>query len=201
MGEIERRFITVEMRASEGEEMIIEGYPIVYDQETDIGWFREKIAQGAATNALARSDEFVLFNHNADIPLARRANGTLTATEDDRGVFIRADLSKSDRGPGIYRDVKSGLINKMSFAFTVARQTWIEEKDQKDLRVVDEFEQLYDYSPVTYPAYQQTSVQARSAETIFQDHKSTTVEERAGSPETEEQLDLLKRKAELTIRG
>ena len=156
---MERRFIQVEIRAADGEsgELIVEGYPIVYEQEANLGIFREKIAKGAAKEALKRSNEFVLFNHDSNIPLARRTNGTLEAKEDDKGVFIRADLSKSSRGPGVYEDIKNGLIDKMSFAFTVERDSW-----EDDLRTVEEFSEIFDYSPVTYPAYTDTELVARS---------------------------------------
>ncbi len=184
--EIERRFLTVEMRASESEEMIIEGTPIVYDQETDLGWFREKIAKGAATGALGRSDIFLLFNHDPNQPLARSKNGTLTAWEEDDGVHMKADLSKSEKGPGLYRDIKSGLIDKMSFAFTVKRQSWQENNDDElDLRIVEEIEELYDLSPVTYPAYKQTELTARSAEQIAKEHESATAEENSEPSEPE----------------
>ena len=121
----ERRFIDVkEIRASENE-MIIEGYPIVYESVTDIGgWFKEVISRGAATSALARSDEFVLFNHDSNYPLARRSNGTLEATEDEHGVKIKADLSGSARGRETHEMIKNGLIDKMSFAFTVEKEEW-----------------------------------------------------------------------------
>lgn len=167
---MERRFQTCELRAKdEAGKMIIEGYPIVYEQETNLGYCREKIARGAATEALQFSNEFVLFNHNADIPLARRANGTLEVMEDDKGVFIRADLSKSVAGPGVYADIKSGLIDKMSFAFTTEADSWDE-----DLRTVEKFAELFDYSPVTYPAYKQTEIVARNKNEVFRGRTRTT---------------------------
>jgi uncharacterized protein len=201
--EIERRYLTVEMRAADGDQMIVEGTPIVYEQETDLGWFREKIARGAAHQALTASDIFLLFNHDPNLPLARTKNNTLTAWEEDDGVHMKADLSKSEKGPGLYRDIKSGLIDKMSFAFTVKKQTWVEEENKTDLRIVDEIEQLYDLSPVTYPAYQQTQLTARSAEQIAKKHKAATATENPGSPgaDLSGQLDMLKRKTELIILG
>ena len=158
---MERRFREVELRAADSDkgEMIVEGYPIVYDLETNLGYCREKIAKGAATEALTKSNEFVLFNHDPNIPLARRANGTLEVSEDEHGVFMRADLSKSTAGQGVYNDIKNGLIDKMSFAFTVEVDEW-----EDDLRTVKTFRELYDYSPVTYPAYEQTEIMARSIE-------------------------------------
>jgi len=87
---------------------------------------------------------------------------------------MRADLSKSTLGPDMYKDIKAGLIDKMSFAFTVEKQTWIEEEGKSDLRIVDEIKELFDLSPVTYPAYQQTELVARSAEGIAEEHKAST---------------------------
>ena len=181
---MERRFISAELRASEGDEMIVEGYPIVYEQETDLGYCREKIARGAATEALAGSDEIVLFNHDANIPLARRANGTLEVKEDDHGVFIRADLSKSSAGPGVYADIKNGLITKMSFAFTCDNDTW-----DDDLRTVNKFKELYDYSPVTYPAYKQTEIVARSAKEATRTKPEVSTETESPSTEDVREVD------------
>lgn len=178
---MERRFIETEIRAAgEGDDLIVEGYPIVYDQETDLGYCRERIAKGAATEALKRSDEFVLFNHDSNVPLARRANGTLTVKEDDKGVFIRADLSKSSAGPRVYQDIKNGLINKMSFAFTCERDTWDE-----NLRTVESFAELFDYSPVTYPAYKQTEIVARSADEATRNRPEPSTEGEGSSTEEE----------------
>lgn len=182
---MERRFREMEIRAIDDseEKMIIEGVPIVYEQETDLGWFREKIAKGAAKEALSTSDIFLLFNHDSNRPLARVKNKTLEAWEEDDGVHMRADLSKSELGPGIYRDIKNGLIDKMSFAFTVEEETWTEKEGETDLRTVVQIKELYDLSPVTYPAYQQTELVARSAEKIAENHKPTPVEP---EPSTEE---------------
>ena len=187
--EIERRFTDVkELRMSE-DGNIIEGYPIVYDQETNIGgWFREKIAQGAATEALKTSDEFVLFNHDPNFPLARRSNGSLEVIEDEHGVKIKADLSKSARGREVHEMVKAGLINKMSFAFTTDKESWTyaQAEGETDLRVVEKFRELFDYSPVVYPAYKQTELQARSAKDILDSREAPAGDEQPGAPEEAE---------------
>lgn len=188
MKDAERRFMTVEVRASD-QEMIVEGRAIVYDKETDLGWFRESVAKGASTEALTRCDAFLLFNHDPNQPLARIKNGTLTASEDDEGVTIRADLSKSAMGPDVYKNVKSGLIDKMSFAFTVEEEKWVINEDRKktDLRVITKFRDLFDFSPVTYPAYKATELQARSAEAIYNSHR-TSLEEPETSVDVEEDI-------------
>jgi HK97 family phage prohead protease len=204
MKDIERRFTNVKELRFLDEGNIIEGYPIVYEQETDIGYFREKIARGAATNALKNSDEFVLFNHDPNFPLARRSNGTLEVTEDDHGVKIKADLSKSARGREVHEMVKAGLIDKMSFAFSTEKESWeyAQTPGQSDLRTVEEFRELFDYSPVTYPAYKQTELQARSAEDVFESRKAPSGDEQPGAPGDKDYLgilDVYEREATLII--
>jgi len=166
----ERRYFPIqEMRASKTDDgkMIIEGYPIVYEKYANLWGFKEIIRQGASTEALKRSDELVLWNHEVDQPMAARKNGTLEAKEDDKGVFIRADVSKSVWGRDGYEAIENGIIDKMSFAFDVARggDNWFwEEIDgvEFEIREIIIFQELYDYSPVSYPAYNDTEVIARS---------------------------------------
>jgi len=170
--EPERRYMPFdqEMRVTEEEDkMIIEGYPIVYNVYAPIWHFREIIRKGAATKALKTADEIVLWDHESSKPMARRSNKTLEVKEDDHGVFIRADVSKTVWGRDGYEAIKNKVINKMSFAFDVNRDG---EKWHDDLiegvkiptREIIEFAHLYDYSPVSYPAYKQTTVNARGLE-------------------------------------
>jgi len=167
---VERRYLPIqEIRASKTDDgkMIIEGYPIVYEKYANIWGFKEIIRQGAATEALKRSDELVLWNHEVDQPMAARKNGTLEVREDDKGVFIRADVSKSVWGRDGYEAIENGIIDKMSFAFDIARggDNWFwEEIDsiEFEIREIIKFQELYDYSPVSYPAYNDTEVVARS---------------------------------------
>jgi HK97 family phage prohead protease len=172
----ERRYFEMkELRSEKREDgaMIIEGYPIVYDQPCVMyGCWKETIARGAAKNALTRSNELVLWNHMRDQPMARRSNGTLTVTEDDHGVKIIADVSKTRWGRDGFEAVQTGTIDKMSFAFDVAPngQRWdIEKVDgiDIDVREITEFGEIFDYSPVAYPAYEGTEIQARSKEIAY----------------------------------
>ena len=167
----ERRFVpfTGEMRAAKGDagDMIIEGYPIVYEVYAPLWGFREIIRKGAAAQALKRSDELVLWDHESGQPMARRSNGTLEVKEDDHGVFIRADVSKTVWGRNGYEAVAAGVINRMSFAFDIASsdgEKWHTDEVEGarvETREILEFGQLYDYSPVSYPAYKETEVTAR----------------------------------------
>lgn len=166
---IERRYLPIQdMRASLTDDgaMIIEGYPIVYDTYAPIWGFREIIRKGAATKALKTADEMVLWDHESGQPMARRSNGTLETKEDEKGVFIRADVSKTVWGRNGHEAIRNDVIDKMSFAFDLERdgEKWSTEKVEGveiETREILEFKTLYDYSPVSYPAYEDTTVQAR----------------------------------------
>ena len=166
----ERRFIPIgEMRVSEGDngELIIEGHPIVYEKYANLWGFKEIIREGAATEALKKGNEYVLWNHGASMPMAGRKNGTLEAKEDKKGVFIRADVCKTVWGREGYEAIEANLVDQMSFAFDVARggDNWFFEKIdgiEFEVREILKLEVIYDYSPVTYPAYEETEVIARN---------------------------------------
>jgi len=184
---VERRYFPVqELRLSRGDdgEMIIEGYPIVYEKYANLWGFKEVIRRGAAAKALKRSKEFVLWNHLADMPMAGKRNGTLEATEDEKGVHIQADVSKTVWGRNGYEAIDAELVDKMSFAFLVKKDSWdVEEFDgvKLDVREILEFGTIYDYSPVTYPAYEDTEVVARSKELALRSKpKSGAPDEEAG---------------------
>ena len=201
----ERRFLPIqEMRTSEEDgKMIIEGYPIVYEKKAYLWGWIEIVHRGAATEALKKSDEIVLWDHESGKPMARRKNGTLEVTEDSKGVHIRADVSKTVWGRDGYEAIKNGVVDKMSFAFTTKDQKWTTEtKDGEcmDLREIFSFDELYDYSPVSYPAYDDTELQARSKEIAFRNKPEPETSGEStptGGEEKQAPLDLLLRKQEL----
>lgn len=114
--------LTVREEAQESK-MIIEGYPIVFEQEAYIdcgfdGWF-EKVDRNAFANA-DMSDVALKYNHNDNkLILARTRNGSLTLTIDDHGVFMHAELIDTTEATDVYKMVRSGLLTEGSFAFTV----------------------------------------------------------------------------------
>jgi len=184
--EPERRYFPItEIRAlEEDSKLIIEGYPIVYDTYADIWGSKEIIRKGAATNALKRSDELVLWDHESGQPMAAKKNGTLEAKEDEKGVFIRADVSKTIWGRNGYEAIKNGVIDQMSFAFDIERDHWMyEDFDEIEIEVREilEFRTLYDYSPVSYPAYEDTTVQARCKELAFRNKPESGAPDESGT--------------------
>lgn len=153
-----------EVRASENDkeqEMIIEGYAVVFNQITDLGWCKEIIDRNAF-NGADMKDCVLKYNHNDSfLILARTRNKSLELSIDDHGLKIRAKLIDTTNNKDVYKMIKEGLLDKMSFAFTVAERKWDYETDT---RTVLRISKLYDVSVVDVPAYDNTEIYARSKE-------------------------------------
>ena len=150
----------VEIRA-EGDTVSVSGYAAVFNSETIIGGsYREQIAPGAFADAIGRDDVMFLINHDG-LPMARTKSGTLTLAEDERGLYMSAELDSSDPDVrAIVPKMKRGDLDKMSFAFSPEVQSWDDSGDMP-LRTIRQAS-LYDVSIVTYPAYQDTDIGLRS---------------------------------------
>ena len=140
----------------ESGKMVIEGYAAVFDKETLIGaedWgFYESIDKKAFDGANMK-DVPLKYNHSDNVPiLARTRNKSLELSVDDKGLFIRAELLDTTDSVDMYKRIKAGLIDKMSFAFTVKDEDmWMEEKSTH--RKITRFDRIFDVSVVDTPAY------------------------------------------------
>ena len=152
---------THEVRA-ESDDLTLEGYAAVYDQEADLGAFREVIARGAFSDVMEDDVRFLL-NHDG-APMARTTNGTLELSSDENGLFYRAQLVDTQASRDLHAMIKRGDITQSSFAFTVEEQ----ERSENGARVITKIGSLLDLSAVTFPAYPTTEVYARQM-----DHKAT----------------------------
>lgn len=157
----DRAYRNFEIRADENE-MRIEGYAATFEQETvmyeyDGIQYKEVIDRGAFSGA-QMADVVMNFNHGGK-PVARTKNGTLTLEVDSVGLKVSADLSGTDEGRKLYEEVKGGYIDKMSFAFTVSSEEYT--KDTRTRRITG-IKRLYDVAAVDFPAYDTTSIYARS---------------------------------------
>jgi HK97 family phage prohead protease len=143
----------------------IRGHAAVFDRlSEDLGGFRERIARGAFRKALDQNDDVrLLINHESYPVLARTKSGTLELREDPRGLHVFADVAPTSSARDLRMSMQRGDIDQMSFGFTVAEggDTWTMDGEQI-VRTVTRVDQLFDVSIVTFPAYQQTSVDARS---------------------------------------
>lgn len=159
-----KEFRISELRALENndeDKMIIEGYAAVFETETDLGWCKEIISRDAFNNC-NMSDCVLKYNHNDScLILARTRNKSLELTVDSKGLKIRAILIDTTQNRDIYKMIRAGLLDKMSFAFAVKKQEWNYEND---IRRITEISQLFDVSVVDVPAYDATEIYARGKE-------------------------------------
>jgi HK97 family phage prohead protease len=167
--QLERRFFamppTLETR-EEGKPTIIAGYAALFNVRTVIwGMWEESIAPGAFTRAIKdKHDTRSLFNHDANWVLGRTKNGTLTLREDQTGLWTETTPPDTQQARDVVENIRNGNVDQMSFAFIPKETQWTfsEKRGEMDHCEILDLD-LYDISPVTYPAYQETSVGLRSA--------------------------------------
>ena len=179
MNKKETRLAEVRM-LEEDNKMVLEGYAIVFDQETLIGdednGFVEVISRNALKGTYMK-DVPLKYNHmDSFLILARTKNKSLTLSIDDYGLKVRAELLDTTSNEDVYKMVKAGLLDKMSFAFTVKSHTW-DRSGKIRKRVIEEIDRLYDVSVVDVPAYDQTSIYARSLDLVETELKAMDVAE------------------------
>lgn len=151
--------------------MTLEGYAALYDEETVVGGQRERIERGAFEGRLD-DDVRLLFNHDSNTPFARTTNGTLQLSLDENGLYYKADVIDTQAGRDLYAMVKRGDVSQSSFAFNIS-----ERRFEEGVMVIEKVGQLFDVSPVTYPAYQATTVVARKQEEKKETMRKYTLED------------------------
>lgn len=165
--EIMYRSATVDLKTrddSENEEPIIEGYFAVFNSETEL-WrgAYEVIAPGAFDETLS-NDIRALINHDTSSVLGRNKAGTLALRTDSRGLWGTVKINPEDpEAMALYARVKRGDVDQCSFGFHVVEEEteWREDDSVKwTITKAD----LHEVSVVTFPAYGDTSIQARHAE-------------------------------------
>lgn len=158
----DREYRAFEMRAAEGDELRVEGYAAVFNQETVLysydGIDYKELIEPEAFRGAEMSDVVMNYNHEGK-PVARTKNGTLKLSTDEHGLFIKADLSGTEEGRRLYEEIKGGYIDKMSFAFTVSEDSYDRDTHTRKVRRI---KRLYDVAAVDIPAYDATEISARS---------------------------------------
>ena len=177
----ETRLADVKFEETEGK-MTLEGYAIVFNQETIIGdeeyGFTEEIDRNALQDTLMK-DVPMKYNHmDSFLIIARTKNKSLSLSVDNIGLKVRAELLDTNSNQDIYKMVQSGLLDKMSFAFTVEEQTWNRE-GKLPKRTITKIGRLFDVSVVDTPAYDSTSIYARSLESMDLELKAMDVAKQA----------------------
>lgn len=158
---LQRRAFTAEMRV-EGDGKKIVGHAAVFDQLSVPLWgFREKIRRGAFAKTIREADVRALFNHNADYVLGRNRSGTLKLTEDDAGLVMDIEPPDTQVARDLMTSIGRGDVDQASFQFYTIKDEWDQSDPKDQIRTLLEVE-LVDVSVVTFPAYPQTDVSARS---------------------------------------
>jgi uncharacterized protein len=155
--EIEHRRLQVELRTEEGETPKIVGHAAVFDKPADIYGFEEVVRAGAFTESIKKDDVRMLWNHNPDHVLGRTKSGTLRLIEDKVGLAIENDPPDTQLARDLMISMERGDVDQMSFGFIVEEEKWSKRNEEPDLREILKA-RLFDVSPVTYPAYEETDV-------------------------------------------
>lgn len=168
---VERRTITVPdlgINQAEGTDteagLKIRGHAAVFNQlSQNLGGFVEKIAPGAFLDTIAKDDIRALWNHDDSLVLGRNTAGTLTLAEDAQGLYVEITPPDTQVGRDAIISIQRRDVTQMSFGFLVPEDgdMWEEMGYQQYVRTIIKAT-LFDVSPVTYPAYLQTDLEARS---------------------------------------
>ena len=155
--------LIAEVRAldEDSDKMIVEGYAVVFESMTDLGYMKEIIDRNAF-NSCDMSDVCMKYNHEDNVLImARTRNNSLQLIVDDRGLKIRAELIDTQNNKDLYKSIQAGLLDKMSFAFTVKEEEYDYATDTRRILAIDK---LFDVSVVDIPAYDSTDIYARNKE-------------------------------------
>lgn len=167
----EIRFFAENLKArndtDNNEKMIVEGYAVVFDSPATHGF--TEIIDRNAFNGCDMKDVPMKYNHDdSHLILARTRNNSLQLSVDDKGLLIRAELINTTSNIDIYKSIQAGLLDKMSFAFTVEEEKWDLSTDTRTILKID---RLYDVSVVDTPFYDTTSIYARALSTLDSEKK------------------------------
>lgn len=167
MKEMETRQLTttMELRELENNEEIIEGYALKFNQWSNPLGIKNQFVERINSRALEETDmsnTVAYVNHDKN-QIVGRANANMDLEVDDIGLRFRIKPNNSTTTRDLIENIRSGLINQCSFAFTVAQeeraQEWVKSEERGMLeRTINKIGKLFDVSMVTTPAYNDTEV-------------------------------------------
>lgn len=172
--EIVKRSYLFEVRAENDDTHgdYITGRPIVYDSWTDLGCFSEIIERGALDKCDLTDVRFLVNHDVSKIPLARSRkntkNSTMQLTVDNDGMSIRVNLDTENNADAraLYSAIKRGDITGMSFMFVIDDEDWEDLNSEHPKRHVKAISKVVEVSAVTFPAYEDTEINARNKQSV-----------------------------------
>ena len=188
----------LETRNEEENSYIVEGYRMKYEPyvfyEDGEGKVYEEFKREAFNKADV-SDVIFLYDHQGKV-LARNSNNTLKITFDDIGMYIEADLSTSKASREMYEEIKSGLVNKMSWSFNPGiRGRNYDFNEETRTLVYENIPKIYDVSAVGIPANNDTNINARNfVDGVIDEVRTERFKEQRQKDLLKLQIELLKEK-------
>lgn len=173
---MEHRYIPMEQMQTreDGEDLYLEGYFAVFNDVYEL-WpgATESIAPGAFDESV-HDDVRALYNHNTDLVLGRTSAGTLEIRQDNRGLWGRVKINRSDtEAMNAYARIQRGDITGCSFGFDIESQETDYREDGTVHWTLTKIRPLYEISPCTFPAYEATSISARKRDLEELERKRT----------------------------
>jgi HK97 family phage prohead protease len=157
LSKMETRINSSEFEVRETEQgMTFSGYAAVFNSDSQPLPFIERIAPGAFRGSLRnRNDIKLLWNHDTGQVLGSTRAGNLRLTENERGLYVEATLPRTTLANDVRELVSTGIVDSMSFGFTVARNgdEWSSDGSVRTLKRIN----LHEVSIVAFPAYTATA--------------------------------------------
>ena len=155
---------------------IISGYFIVFDTETELyPGVREEVSPDALVG-VDLSDVKALIDHDTAKVLGRTKANTLSLSVDSKGLYGEIIINESDQeAMNLYSRVQRGDVDQCSFGFEILSEEMIQNSDGTVKFIIKSIN-LYEVSVVTFPAYQETAVEARSKQ--IEDAQKRTLQAR-----------------------
>lgn len=172
-GKLEKRNFDFAIRAEDSERgKKISGRPVVYESKTNLGPFDEIIAQGALNKTDLRDVRFLVNHDLSKIPLARsrrnNGNSTMQLFPIFEGLDFEAylDVERNDRARELVSAIEREDITGMSFMFSIDSEEWFDMESKHPTRRILEIGTIVEISAVTFPAYDETFINARNKEAL-----------------------------------
>ncbi len=188
--------------SEEGKEGTITGHAAVFDKETIIGGWYKEIIERSAFNGCDFTDVLFSVNHDlGKIPCARsrrnNSNSTLRLATDELGLAFEADLDVENNveSKSLHSAIKRGDINGMSFIFWVDDEAWENLESDLPTRRIQKISKVIEISAVNFPAYEQTTVEARSK--VLDSAKDALENARSALLDNKDSLEILKMKNQI----
>ncbi|NHM77913.1 HK97 family phage prohead protease [Staphylococcus sp. 11511212] len=148
---------------SQSNEMVLEGTAIVFDKpaliNTPTGSYTEVIKRNALDGVKFNDTRLLVSHDHNRLPLAKSPK-TMDIWKDDAGMHFRAKLANTEEARSVYESIKRGDMSGVSFGFTVSDGSRYDVETRT--RTITKIDKVLEFSVVNFPAYSETSVEARS---------------------------------------